>query len=309
MTDTKTAKMLEKIRGLLAKADGTEFPAEADAFRAKADQLMTAYTIEAWQVEAAQDGVNKRPEPIARDMDITWFRTSPLKDQLWSLMLTTAQHCRVALVAHRPQWGRDSVTLPAVGLPADLDYFDMLFTSLMLQLGKQLEPKMNDRLTLEENVKRFKEAGMKWGRIAELIGRTDLIDPDGKVKDGGLLIRLYKRQCKLDGTTPMAVNPSVYQRNFAGGFVAGVRGQLHLQSEAQSGSDASTALVLRDIREVVQDAVNDLYGKDNRRLSRRQDNRKVDWAARAAGTDAGMKANVAGHTSRRVGNQKELGKG
>jgi hypothetical protein len=51
MTEDRKAKMLERVRALLAKADGTNFPEEADAFRAKADALMTEYAIEAWQMD------------------------------------------------------------------------------------------------------------------------------------------------------------------------------------------------------------------------------------------------------------------
>lgn len=39
-------KMLGKIRGLLAKAESTQFPAEAEAFSAKAQDLMTRYAID-----------------------------------------------------------------------------------------------------------------------------------------------------------------------------------------------------------------------------------------------------------------------
>lgn len=303
-TDPKQAKMLERVRGLLAKADSTEFPEEADAFRAKADELMTAYAISAWDVQQAQDGVSKRPEPVSRLVDISWYKDSPLKDQLWALCSATAEHCRVVLVHYKPEWGQSTVHVPAVGLPADLDYFDMLFTSLMLQMGKQLEPKFNDRLTEAENIAAFKEAGMKWNRIAELIGRPEFVK-EGKVKDGGYMVRVYKAFCAENDRVPMTVNPATYQRNFAGGFVSGVRQQMGREvKDRDTGS--GTDLVLRDIRKVVGDAAQEMFGKNNQVARYRNDNRKVDWAARAAGQQAGLDANVSGHTSRRVTNRKAI---
>ncbi|RMB71755.1 DUF2786 domain-containing protein [Rhodococcus sp. SBT000017] len=40
------SKMLGRIRGLLAKAESTQFPAEAEALSAKAQDLMTRYAID-----------------------------------------------------------------------------------------------------------------------------------------------------------------------------------------------------------------------------------------------------------------------
>jgi hypothetical protein len=45
-TSDARSKVTEKIRGLVAKADGTEYPAEAASFRSKAEQLMQQHGIE-----------------------------------------------------------------------------------------------------------------------------------------------------------------------------------------------------------------------------------------------------------------------
>ncbi len=302
----KSAKKLETIRALLAKADGTDFPEEAEAFRSKADALMTAYAIEQWQLDALEDADRASKLPVSRDVNINWWMTSPLKDQLWSLLLSVARHCRISVVPHAVQWHGNKPAVPVVGLESDLDYFDMLFSSLYLQLGKQLEPTYSDILTLEENVAVFKEAGLKWQRIAQLIGRPDYVQADGKVKDGGAMVRLYKKWCTDNDMTPVKANPAMYQRSFAGGYVTGVRTQLEKQEQEQGQSKGSMALVIRDIRDTIDAAAEEMYGKDKSVRRYRRDTRKQDYAARAAGTKAGEKADVAVHTGRRVANNKQL---
>lgn len=303
----KSAKKLETIRALLAKADGTNFPEEADAFRSKADALMTAYAIEQWQLDAADEADQRRHEPTSTEIDISWFHSSPLKDSLWHMMLNVAAHCRVKLVPHACKRDADwKFVIPAVGLRSDLDYFDMLFSSLYLQMGKQLEPVWNDRLSLGENIQVFKEAGLKWTRIAQLMGEEHRIQPNGQVKGASVWLNAYRKVCKEQGIQPVKTNPATYQRSFAGGFVAGVRSQLERQQAEQGQDGGSMALVLRDIRETINTAAEEMFGKDKRVVRYSRDNRKQDWAAREAGTEAGKKAQVAVHTARRVKNQKQL---
>lgn len=297
--------MLERVRALLAKADGTNFEEEAKAFRDKADQLMTMHAIETWQVEQAQEGVNARPKPTHRMVDISWWynREMPTREPLWDLMLSVASHCRVKLVPHVV---RDRA-IPMVGLDADLEYFDMLFTSLMLQLGRQLEPKYNDKLTEAENIMVFKEAGLPWREIAKLIGRPEFVLPDGRVKDGGYMGRVYKKHCDELGVKNITANPKSYQRNFAGGFAAGVREQMGQQRQAAEDTHGTgMELVIRDIHQVNAEYVAETFGKDRRPVRYSRDTRKTDWAARAAGTEAGKKADIAGHQNRRVGNRKQI---
>lgn len=98
MSGDKKEKMLEKVRALLAKANDTEFEGEADVFRAKADELMTAYAIEQWQVDEADSRVgtsNRTPE--RRDIDISWYwknSYSHIKHDLYHMFDQVARSCR-----------------------------------------------------------------------------------------------------------------------------------------------------------------------------------------------------------------------
>lgn len=308
MSDDRSAKMLERVRALLAKADSTPYEEEAKTFRDKADQLMQMHAIEMWQVDEAQGGVNARPKPTHSMLDISWYwnRDSAIREPLWELALAVAAHCRVKLVSHVVQ----DRAVPVAGLEADIAYFDMLFTSLMLQLGRQLEPKYNDKLTEAENIMVFKEAGLPWREIAKLIGRPEFVTPEGKVKDGGYMGRVYKKYCDDNNIPNITANPKSYQRNFAGGFVSGVRSQFRQQnSNAEEAAGSGMELVLRDIREVINDYVDASFVPDKRVARYSRDTRKTDYAARAAGAEAGKRADISGHPNRRVGSRKQIGKG
>ena len=56
--------VLDKIRSLLAKAESTEFEPEAEAFTAKAQELMARYRIDRAVLAAGTAG--DRKEPAAR---------------------------------------------------------------------------------------------------------------------------------------------------------------------------------------------------------------------------------------------------
>jgi hypothetical protein len=283
--EDKKAKMLERVRALMAKADSTDFPAEADTFRDKADELMRQYAIEQWQVDVAQDGVGARPKPISRDVDVAWYFSNSRSKELWQLMNICTLHCRVKLV-----YWRGSTSIPCVGIPSDLDYFDMLFTSLMLQMGKGLEPHPSRDKPMIENLVVMKEAGMKWERIGELLitaGQLEYYDRNMGVK----FTKLYTDYCDKHDRPRLRIAPSVYQRSFAKGFVSEVRTRMRRQ---ESTNTTGMELVLRDIKDEVDAATTEMHGKDPERYALARDE-STDPTAYRAGAQAGAQANIYGN--------------
>src|SRR4051812_24553028 len=127
MTD-RSAKMLERVRALLAKAADPGIPqAEADLFRQKADELMTTYAIEAWMVEREQQKIGAPVQPERRDINVAWRRDNPFANQLGYMFAEVARHCRCIAP---PKLNYNDYTKPVFGVPSDLDWFDLLFTSL-----------------------------------------------------------------------------------------------------------------------------------------------------------------------------------
>lgn len=119
-------RVLRKVRALLSKAEATQFEHEADALTAKAQQLMTSYSIERALAEPAESGAHA---PTARRI---WL-DAPYVDAKSMLVDAVAgsNHCASVLTTG---WG--FVTL--VGHPGDLDAVELLSTSLLVQATRAL---------------------------------------------------------------------------------------------------------------------------------------------------------------------------
>jgi hypothetical protein len=114
-------RMLGRIRSLLAKAESTEFPEEAEALSARAQQLMATYSID-HALLAAESG---RPDrPGARRIPVD----NPYEAQKTTLLQIVAEANRCQVV-----WSRELGLVTVIGFPADLDVTELLFTSLLVQ--------------------------------------------------------------------------------------------------------------------------------------------------------------------------------
>jgi hypothetical protein len=280
---TKKAKILRQVQALLAQADGTPFTAEADTFRQKADELMTIYAIEEWQLQESGgvkvERVEKRVVNISTDGSI-------VQQEMNDLASAIAYHCRVRLVYVGRGGGRLPTQGHFIGYPSDLDFCELLHTSLHLKMATDLEPKYDHSQTKGQNVKKMKEAGMKWERIAQL---CDIPFP------GPQCITIYKRQCKEDGTQPMKTMPSVYVRNFAAGFVTEIQGRLLRMRQETEKNIQSTgqSLVLFDTRKKDIDSfVSAAFSSLSKAPVKASG--KFDGNARSAGAKSGANADLSG---------------
>jgi hypothetical protein len=113
--------MLDRVRALLAQAESTNFEAEAEAFTAKAQELMTRHAIDLAMVSASAQR-SERPETIRIPID------DPYVDAKSLLLQFVAERSRCRAVFH-PRFAMSSV----VGFAADLASTEMLFTSLLVQ--------------------------------------------------------------------------------------------------------------------------------------------------------------------------------
>lgn len=118
-------KMLGRVRALLAKAESTEFPEEAEALSAKAQELMTRHALDRVLVDADTAAEDL---PSARRL---WLDT-PYVDAkaLLADVVARANRCKVIFSA----WG--FVTI--VGDETDLDAVELLTTSLLVQATRAM---------------------------------------------------------------------------------------------------------------------------------------------------------------------------
>ena len=119
--------ILEKVRALLAKAEATEFPAEAEALTAKAVELMARYGIDKAMAEARADVKAKPGNRI-------FTLTAPYAGTKVHLLAAVARalHCDAVMLSTAGPTER----LHVFGFESDIEQADMLYTSLLLQMTR-----------------------------------------------------------------------------------------------------------------------------------------------------------------------------
>jgi hypothetical protein len=119
-------KALAKVRALLAKAESTEFPDEAEALSAKAQELMSRYSLH----QAVLDHDNGRA-PVVGGRRL-WL-DAPYADAKALLVQTvaTANRCRTV-------WASKLGFATVIGAEPDLDGVELLVTSLLVQANRAM---------------------------------------------------------------------------------------------------------------------------------------------------------------------------
>jgi hypothetical protein len=122
-------RLLDRVRKLLAQAeDDSVTPAEAQAFTAKAAQLMAKYGIDR-ALLAADRPETDQPANRILDIDNPWARE---KAHLLS-GLASALRCQCILLGSRP-----GSRVHLFGFASDIDRTDVLYTSILIQMAHGL---------------------------------------------------------------------------------------------------------------------------------------------------------------------------
>ena len=120
------SRMLGRIRALLAKAESTGFPDEAEALSAKAQQLMARHSIDAALLGAAVSGDGG---PGVRRIGVD--RPYEGAKALLLDAVAVANRCETV-------WSSDFGFSTVVGHRSDLDAVELLYTSLLVQADRAL---------------------------------------------------------------------------------------------------------------------------------------------------------------------------
>lgn len=129
------SKVLNTIRGLLAKAEATAYPAEAEALSAKAQDLMTRYAID-HAVLDAQEHTSLSDLVSSRRILVD----NPYPEAKVALLQSVSTANSVRTI-----WLQTYGLVTLVGMPVDLDLCDLLFTSLLVQSSLALKETGRDR--------------------------------------------------------------------------------------------------------------------------------------------------------------------
>jgi Protein of unknown function (DUF2786) len=121
-------RVLARIRALLAKAESSEYPEEADAFTAKAQKLVTQHCIDRALLEGSADAPSRHAIEARR----VWLDDPYLQAKGMLLAeVAAANRCRAVLST---ALGFSTI----VGDRTDLDAAELLFTSLLVQATKRI---------------------------------------------------------------------------------------------------------------------------------------------------------------------------
>jgi hypothetical protein len=120
--------VLHRVMSLLAKAESTTFPEEAEALTAKAQELMARHAIDAALIAASND---------ARDRGTVGGRRIGIDDPyakpktILLGFIARANRCRAV-------WSRDFGFATVFGDDVDLDTVELLYTSLLVQSSRAM---------------------------------------------------------------------------------------------------------------------------------------------------------------------------
>ncbi|EFL40024.1 DUF2786 domain-containing protein [Streptomyces griseoflavus] len=115
------SRMLGRIRALLAKAEATGFPEEAEALSAKAQELMARHSVD--EALLAARGASAETPGACR------IGVEPPYEQAKAVLLDAvagANHCRAV-------WNEPFGFSTVVGFASDLEAVELLYTSLLVQ--------------------------------------------------------------------------------------------------------------------------------------------------------------------------------
>lgn len=252
--------ILRKIRAMLDRADHPNTPPEeADTARRMADEMMTKFTIEQFELEMVKPG-NVREKPIVRKVQyVNKDAGYDITANFYKLFRQLAWFSGVKV----GELGYYEAT--CVGYERDLDYLEILYTAVRMHMSNNLEPKASRDESWQDNLARFKRAGMKWDRIHLLLREVpgypysdkDYVNQGGRW--GVALTKAYTDWCKAHGEHRVKDHPEVWRRGFLEGYIQEVVNRLHEMERLRSGYTSGKELVLANRDEELLNALWDAF--------------------------------------------------
>jgi hypothetical protein len=197
------AKLLGRVRSLLAKAESTQFPEEAEALSAKAQELISRYALDRLVHEAGhgRDGAPVTARRLWIDKPYVMAKAMLID------AVASANRCRSVVTEHL---GFSTV----IGEPGDLEAVELLVTSLLVQAntamlgyGRQADRRGTSR------TKSFRRSFLVSyaSRIGERLqaATSSAVDETGRV---GELVPVLRRQAERVQATVEEMFPHVVSR-------------------------------------------------------------------------------------------------
>ena len=198
MSDTDNAAVLRRIKGLLAKAEGTDNFDEADACNQKAHELLAKYGIDA-ALLAEKSETKQMATSVERDLSGPYG-----KDQisLWTA-ITKYNRCK-AIWSSRKAWDWDELTqkdklvkifsVTIVGFSQDIEICELLFTSLYLQVSGRLVHVRGDAYQTTKSARCSYFTGFTHGVTRQFRATQEAVEAEAEVSSPGTALVLLSRE-------------------------------------------------------------------------------------------------------------------
>jgi hypothetical protein len=273
----ETDKILDKIRGLISKAESLETSGdklamnEAMACRSRADAMMQKYAVEEWQAYQKAPQTELKPTRIKIDLG---EHDNPFLTEIATLVNVISRFCKCSSIWMTGSGYGDTLEYAWVyGYESDLRYFEMLFTSIHLHMVGAIFPKPDPAKTLRQNAFELHNAGLNWFDIAKAYGWFQVPPYPSEPKNMyvnkntgaretwarsiGRIKQAYGDECASRDVVPMRIPPNgseTFRRNAASGYLARISQRLK-EIAGQRGS--GTELVLADKSQNINAALAD----------------------------------------------------
>lgn len=217
MNNDRLDDMLRKVQAMLARADHPNTPApEAQTARRMAGELMEKYRIDEAMLEGA-----KAPEQQIMPTWRTWMVCNPdslYKETYRYLASDAINHFECRGVFNFAEIdGVYAVWMKACGYESDLRMAEVLYTAMMLEFQRQVEPTVNPELPDQINAYTLRKAGMEGWRIAEALYGQNTKSLRSKVR------RMFVVEAERRGEDPKALlgttDVKQFRKDYADSFV------------------------------------------------------------------------------------------
>jgi hypothetical protein len=201
-------RVLHKVRALLAKAESTEFPEEAEALTAKAQELIARHSIDSALLSATATAPSS-DEPRARRVGLD----APYEAEKMSLLQAVAEANRCRTV-----WSNQLGFATVFGYETDVVAVELLFTSLLVQATAAMaRAGSKRRATGESRTRSFRQSFLS--AYANRIGQRlrGVTDEAARNAGGSKLLPVLAAREETVTATIAAHYPELTYRPYKGG--------------------------------------------------------------------------------------------
>lgn len=254
---------LRKIQALIDKAHSTTFEAEARALLQKADALMVKYSVEAFQIMAADRPNTARPvresKPEQRTITLLEGDTGAdpyMRMTLSSIFRSCAQHLFVRVIDYNYREAK------VLGYPVDLDFLEMYFLKIKLHMFSNMLMTVDSSKPWVEVLVGLKNMGYKWidchYKLREHTGYP-YRESEWERRFGVTFTAKMKKFCEEnDVPRNSSSNPQAWREDFLDGFSGRLSGRLREMRQTTLNENPNLPALLNDKKSEVDEAYYDL---------------------------------------------------